>query len=729
MTMTETAPAQDERFIITFPLDRPHLGLPMADGELGILVFGSGHTLELCVSLASCWDRRYGRWLDSPCPYEELVALHDRHDVAPIHRRLWDAANRHAHDGDPGWAPWRPSRIGGGRFRLTLSAGLRRAELDYATGAVQVHTDAGSLRLDLAPVTGRMLLEDPAGLVGGLQAVPMWEALEAHFAPRGYAPPVRLDEAGRVGWFQPLPADPGMYAVLQRTPQGCCLHAGLATDGIPSDLTPPDPQTVRAANAAWWTDYWQTVPRLRLPDLALEHFFRLALYKFAAATRPGGVPCALQGPWLEDYQVPPWSCDYHFNVNVQQVYGLAFPTGSLRHLLPLFDMLESGPYQQVMRRNARMMFGIDDGLLMFHALDDRGQQCGGIHTGAMLDFVCGGWTALMYWWHYAYGGDVDFLRTRGWPFMRGVMRTFEEALEERDGRLSLPLAISAEYGCIFKVEIDGRMCNQNTGRDPSNQLTCIHALANALIKASAVLGEAPKPIWLDIKARLPRFSTVNGHVAVWEGQDLDVSHRHHSHLSMIHPFDLTGELTAAERAVVDESVDHWVWRGMGQWSEWCYPWAAMIQARWGFRDAPARLLDIWRHLFLNESLATVYLPRFRGLTSHRREDMAKPKATSEIMQLDGTMAGATALIELLVHERGGIIYLFPGAPDGWADAAFEGVHLPGGVVIGAERRAGRLVRIRLRSAAAQTVRLDPGDGGQPREIRLETARELELAGV
>ena len=698
--MTPTAPAPADRFVLPFPLDRPHLGLPMGNGELGILVFGVGQVLELCVSLASCFDRRFGRWLETPCPYGELVALYDRQDVAPINRRLWQSVNRYPMDADPTLAWWTSSRLGAGR-----------------------------LRLDLSLNGGDLLIEDPAGLISAVEAVPMWDSLSGHFAPRGFAPPQRLAEAERTGWFQPQPGDPGLYAVMQRTGQGRCLSVGLAAAGIPTALVPPAAAAVQAANAAWWAGYWAGVPRLSLPDPVLERFFRLALYKFAAATHPQGKACALQGPWLEDYQIPPWSCDYHFNVNVQQVYSLALPIGAGAHMLPLFDMLESEPYQRHLRQNARMLFGIEDGLLMFHALDDVGTQCGGASAGAVLDFVCGGWTALLYWWHYAYSGEVEFLRTRAYPFMCGVMRVFEEALQEHDGRLSLPLAISAEYGCIFKVEIAGRLCNQNTGRDPSNQLTCIHALANALIAAAQVLGVAPRPRWLDIKARLPRFTTVAEHVAIWEGQDLDVSHRHHSHLSMVYPFDLSGELTAAEQQVVDASIDHWVWRGMGQWSEWCYPWAAMIQARSGFKDAPALLLNLWRHLFLNESLATVYLPRFRGLTSHRRDDMRKPKATNEIMQLDGTMAGATALIELLVHERGGVVHLFPAIPEEWPEAAFSGVRLLGGCTIGAQRQAGRVIRISLHSPQARRVHLELGQDGPPLLLHLEAGRDHVFDGA
>ena len=198
---------------------------------------------------------------------------------------------------------------------------------------------------------------------------------------------------------------------------------------------------------------------------------------------------------------------------------------------------------------------------------------------------------------------------------------------------------------------------------------------------------------------------INGRVAIWEGQDLDVCHRHHSHLSMIYPFDLTAELTSEESEEVDQAVEHWIWRGAGQWSEWCYPWAMILQSRWGMREAPSVLLEVWKRLFLNESLATVYLPKFRGISSHRRADALKPKETNEVMQLDGTMAAATALLELTIHERGGVIELFPGIPEIWPDVEFVGVHLPGGLVASGVRRNGSLRSFRLQSIAERRVRL------------------------
>jgi hypothetical protein len=427
--------------------------------------------------------------------------------------------------------------------------------------------------------------------------------------------------------------------------------------------------------------------------------------------------------------------DYHFNVNIQQIYSLGLPLGKFSFFDPLFDMLESASFHDILRRNAKHLFGIDDGLWLTHAVDDLGQQAGGISVGAILDHACGAWTALLYWQRYLYSGDRDFLRERAFPFLLGIMRGYEEMLEERaDGRLSIPVAISAEYGCRNR---NGQRC----GPDPSWQLAAVHMLVNALEEACVILGETPRACWRQIREKLPPFSVFPGtdqygksspRIAIWENQDLELCHRHHSHLACIYPFDTLGPAPAPEiRAIVENSLDHWIHRGMGEWSEWCLPWAAVIQARFGLAEGAELILHIWRELFLNESLCSVYLPRFRGFSSHRRDDMKKPKETTEIMQLDGTMAGAVALLEMLVHTHSGILRLFAGTPEKWRDASFRNVRQPGPFLVSARRADGRFEHAEIRSfgAAAVTVEI-PGARGVRVELNGDSyvaASPLRLA--
>ena len=685
----------NDSFEIRFPAARVHLGIPTGNSDAGFIIFGEKNKLEICFSLASCWDRRNDQIMEKPCPYDDLVRLFNPYDADPIRKRLQESATEFKirHDF---W--WPSTRIPGGRLVLELKEEISRLTLDYSTGMITAHTASDPIRILASLNRNSLLIRDFGGLIVRRRFHPAFEFLKSIYE-KAEIPAAEYFEDG---CFQPLPDDPGTLAWFS----GSQLNLALSRDAVIPSAAALEFDLVLEENRNFWSNYWETVPVLELPDELLNRFFRLALYKFALATLPGGVPCGLQGCWLEDYQRAPWSADYHFNVNVQQVYTLAPSIGAVSHMMPLFDMLESSGFQDSMKKNAKSLFGIDDGLLLTHAVTDQGRQCGGVGTGAVLDFVCGGWTALLYWMYYRHTEDATFLRNRALPFMRGVMNVFKAALREKDGALELPLSISAEYGCTFPVTVNGKECRQNTGKNPSNQLTCCHLLANALMEAERITGQTPDPFLERIKRELPHFSVVNDRVAIWEGQDLDVCHRHNSHLSMIYPFDITGELNADERKAVDNAVEHWIWRGSGQWSEWSYPWAAILQARWGMSESPSVLLDVWKRLFLNESLATVYLPRFRGISSHRHQDMLKPKESSEVMQLDGTMAGATALLEMIVHEKNGVVTLFPALPETWKNLTFKRIRLPGVCVSGSVRN-GNHAEVVFESGKTRTIHYRP----------------------
>ncbi len=717
-------------FLINFPLERTHCGVPLGNGNMGTLVWGGDNRLCLTVNRGDLWDHRQGEYVMPGQTYKDLVALHDPYDVEPVNQRFIRKDFPIDYERDGVW--WTSSRLPVGRFELELNPGLKlsKAVLEYASGMLTVFTENGrSLRLVHSFSGNQLLIEDADRIIARVKCRPAWEWAGETLAKVGFVPPEMLDGESGDGWFQACPDDFGVTALCRRTDYGLAVSLELGYAPVLNKAS-EDFQTTFKAVAGWWKNYWEDAPSIRIPDDFLNRFYKFAMYKFACATHPGGIACSLQGPWLEEYQTAPWSCDYHFNVNIQQIYTLAFAAGKFEHLMPLFDMLESESFQRVMRENARNLFGIDDGLLLTHAVDDRGYQCGGVSVGSVLDFACGGWTAQLYWLYYKYTLDKEFLKKRAYPFIYGVMRVFEETLEEHDGRLSIPLSISAEYGSIFQIEKDGRSVWQNTGRDPSYQLACIHMLSDMLLETSEILGFNPKPVWLEIKQRVPEYTLIgeqgNEHIAVWEGKDLDVCHRHHSHLACIYPFDTLKNISPEQQRIIDNSIDHWILKGMGEWSEWCYPWAAIIQARLGFKDAPVILLNIWKEIFINEGFATVYLPKFRGLSAHRRNDMLKPKETSEIMQLDGTMAGATAIIEILVHEKQGVVHLFPGVPDKWLDISFKNIRLPGAFLISAERKNGKLISLSIKSLKGGAMKLKADDSESAVQLQFSSGEEKEL---
>ncbi|MBO4648627.1 MAG: hypothetical protein J5806_10780 [Lentisphaeria bacterium] len=102
-------------------------------------------------------------------------------------------------------------------------------------------------------------------------------------------------------------------------------------------------------------------------------------------------------------------------------------------------------------------------------------------------------------------------------------------------------------------------------------------------------------------------------------------------------------------------------------------------------------------------LATVYLPRMLSLIAHRRHDIAKPKETNEVMQLDGTCGFLSAFMEMCAYPRFGKVNLFRGMPSKWNDIRVENLTLPGGGILTADRAAG-ISRIECGSRSFTLVR-------------------------
>jgi hypothetical protein len=500
--------------------------------------------------------------------------------------------------------------------------------------------------------------------------------------------------------------------------------------------------------ADWWRDWWAQAATIDVPDPTAALLYRLGLYKLGGLSVPGassglaapdgngsggewdeaagwggqGSPAAsLQGPWVEEYRLPPWGSDFHFNVNVQECYWPAYAANHLETLDPLEHMLER--WQPRLRENARRYVGVDDGLLLPHAVDDRGTCMGGFWTG-QTDHGSTAWAAQLLWQRYRHTGDMEYLRQTAYPFLRGAMRTYEAMLEDEgrtpkdEGRgrqpaLCLPVGVSPEFG--------GSQAKA-WGRNPSFQLACIHFLCRALLAASedlALEGDDQRR-WRAIERRLPLGSIgrvtkdVRGtemvasavpagerELLIWDGQPLLESHRHHSHLAALYPFGLLDPLGHYDdRLLVANSLRRLTLEGMGAWTGWCVPWAAILHARAGQGDMAGLLLEVFRRTYMGPGYYSTHDAVYRGFSVMANRP--------EIMQVEAALGAAAAVLELLALTNapgGEVLRVFSGTPGAWRDASFHGVRAEGAFLLDAVREAGQTREVRVRSEAGGTLRL------------------------
>ncbi|MDP2989223.1 MAG: hypothetical protein Q8O57_01490, partial [Kiritimatiellota bacterium] len=515
----------------------------------------------------------------------------------------------------------------------------------------------------------------------------------------------------------------------------------LAASAKPAGAS--DYQALTAGTMSWWRSFWEKTAAVHTPDEDLQLLYYLGIYKLGCVSVPGRPAATLQGPWIEDHRLPPYSNDYHFNVNVQEMHWPAFASNHLETLEPLWALLKS--WRPRMKQMARRFAGVEDGLQLPHAADDRCVAMGGIWS---IDHASTAWTAQLAWLYWKYSGDTSFLCETAYPLMKGAMRVYEAMLEDDGERLCLPLNFSSEFGYSF-VEA--------TGKNPSYQLAMINFLCRALLEVSGQRGltatAKETARWKEIIARLPvvtasarresknpwallgpygftaqldkdektRLSPAElrelnpppcwmgkeidpaaingaGEILLWEGQPLRESHRHHSHLAGIYPLDVLDFYPDGKHyALVYNAIRNHALQGMGTWSGWCISWASIIHARLRNGGMAALLLNILRRGFMRTGYATTHDPVFPGFTDDNQRNF---------MQLDAALGAAAAVLEMLAHTAQGAIRIFPAVPAGWQSASFAGIRCEGGLLVSGKMENGRVLRVELSAESDGRHRLE-----------------------
>lgn len=644
-----------------------HEGIPFADGRTGVLVWGGGDTINLTVGRGDLWDHRGGyAWTDEQS-YTNICAAVATRDNDRL-KSLF------SNEPPPNWGGrYNPYMLPLGRVVVKIPGKtVRRGALDTATGLGELSfTDGTGVRLAMSKASHAFAMQFPKDAEYSVRSVPgtefdVWKTL----ANRGFEKARVLDgEVAGVGGFTwKLPVDAPAWLSWRKSGREMTLATGrgdkASVDDVPFDR-------MASESAAHWSAFWREGARVKVPDPVVQQIFDLGMYKFGAMTDPDGFAAGLQGQWLEDDRLVPWNGDYHFNINVQECYSPAYRGGHFKNLMPLFRMVLS--WRPLLRDNARKFVGIDHGYVLPHSVDDRGVCIGGFWTGT-IDHASTAWIASMMMRYVRYSGDTSFLKSGAFDFMKGAMSVYRAMMEERNGRLSIPIGPSPEWG-------DSNV-QKAVGRDPSFQLAAAHRLAVDLADAAVLLGESPDPMWLDVSKRLPAFTDGPNGFQLFEGQPFIASHRHHSHMAGIYPFDTVDFGDPNSRRAAYATYRNWVFKGPGEWSGWCVPWAAILHTRFGSADAAVQMLHNWKVFYNN--------PGHGSLHDAFRSGFTVFTGRPTIMQMDGQCAAVTAILELMAHETNGRVEFFKGCPDDWKEVSFENLALSDGRRVSGSRINGKV---------------------------------------
>jgi alpha-L-fucosidase 2 len=454
----------------------------------------------------------------------------------------------------------------------------------------------------------------------------------------------------------------------------------------------------------------------RPDDLRLQEiYFQYGRYLLISSSREGSLPANLQGLWANKIQTP-WNCDYHTDINVQMNYWPADMTGLADCYGPLIELVES--LVAPGRRTAAVQYKAG-GWCVHPITNVWGFTAPGEHPGWGMHVGAGGWLCQHLWDHYLYTLDRSYLE-RVYPVMMGSARFYLDWLVEDPltGELVSGPATSPENSFFAP---DGSTAQMSMG--PSHDQEVIHEVFTNVLKAAAVLGDKD-PLLPRIEAALAILARPgigsDGRLMEWrrEFKEVEPTHRHVSHLYMLHPGNQidprkTPDLAAAARRSLEARTDI----GTG----WSLAWKINFWARLGDGDRAYKLLtDLLRPVDRTDVNMTNAGGTYPNLFC------AHPP-----FQIDGNFGAASGIAEMLLqsHLQEGdryVLELLPALPAAWPDGEVTGLRARGGFQVDLSWKDGALVRARITSAKGSPAVLRYR--GEVRDLDLDPGRTIALNG-
>ncbi|NKI25459.1 glycoside hydrolase family 95 protein [Arenibacter sp. 6A1] len=414
-------------------------------------------------------------------------------------------------------------------------------------------------------------------------------------------------------------------------------------------------------------------------DPSLETlYFQYGRYLLISSSRPGTMPANLQGKWNNKTN-PPWSSDYHANINIQMIYWPAEITNLSESHEPLIEYIDK--LRAPGRQSAKDFFNTRGWIV-----NTMNNPFGFTAPGWSFPwgFFPGGaaWYGRHVWEHYEFTGDKAYLKEKGYPIMKEAALFWLDYLtKDSEGKLVSSPSYSPEHGGI------------STGAYMDIEIAW--DIFNNCIQAIDVLGQDKDFKEQLIAAKgslLPLKIGQWGQLQEWK-EDVDDpnnKHRHVSHLYALYPGNQinkieTPALIDAARVSLDARGDD----GTG----WSIGWKINFWARLFDGDRSYKLLRRALQLVHNDG---VNMMDGGGVYTNLL-------STHPPFQLDGNMGATAGMAEMLLQSHAGEINILPALPKTWDTGKMSGLKARGGIVVDIEWNQKKLKRIVLKSAFDQTV--------------------------
>ena len=473
------------------------------------------------------------------------------------------------------------------------------------------------------------------------------------------------------------------------------------------------------------------------PDLE-ELYFQFGRYLLISCSRTEGVPANLQGLWNEKL-LPPWSCNYTSNINLEENYWPAEVANLSEMHRPMLDFVESLPKSGEI--SAKNYYNVQKGWCLGHNTDIWGlTNPVGRRWGdpSWANWNMGGaWVSTHLWEHYTFTLDKDFLQ-QAYPALKGAADFCLGWMIEKDGYLLTSPCTTPENRYVAldvnqKADAEGRPARDHAyvGAVFYGGFADIAMIKECLLDTRAAARELgidqayQDSITAALNKLLPYRIGSRGNLQEfyhdWEGQD--PQHRHQSHLFGLYPGH---HITVKETPDLARACARTLEIKGPKSTGWSTGWRVNLQAR--LRDAD-KAYQTYRMLL------TFIDPHGKGGggTYPNLLDAHSP------FQIDGNFGGCAGVMEMLMQSeyvlptgktkgQDGVskVTLLPAVPASWsAEGSVTGLCARGGFVLDFSWKNGKITALKVYSrrpnrgtcqvscgSKSWKVSLNPGDSKQ-----------------